>query len=400
MFSKALSTAAVVLSATQLAYAQTFTDCNPMEKKCDPDPALGTTIDVDFTQGPNDLFYEFDGTKIDYDENGAVFTINKETDAPTVGTNKYIFFGRVDVTVQAAFGQGVVTSFVLQSDNLDEIDWEWLGGDTTQVQTNYFGKGDTTTYDRGAYHNVPNPQTTTHTYSIDWTKDHVQWYIDGAMVRELKYADAKGGTRFPQTPMEIRIGTWVAGRKDAPKGTVEWAGGYTDFSQGPFIAYYKEIKITDYSNGVEGATEYVWEDGSDGSWESIRVITGDGDDEETSSTASSKSTSTSTKEASSSTKSVETTETSTASERTSSTVSKPTSSSAPASTSSASATSEETTSSSTSTPTSDDEAAETPSETEVAAPSSTDVVETDAAYKAGSSAAIMGAALALAAFWL
>ncbi|RYP22466.1 hypothetical protein DL765_001678 [Monosporascus sp. GIB2] len=399
MFSKALSTAAVVLSATQLAYAQTYTDCNPMEKKCDPDPALGTTVDVDFTKGPNDLFYEFDGTKIDYNENGAVFTINKESDAPTVGCNKFIFFGSVEVTVQAAFGQGIVTSFVLQSDNLDEIDWEWLGGDTTQVQTNYFGKGDTTTYDRGAYHNVANPQTTTHTYKIDWTKDHVQWYIDGNMVRELKYADAKGGTRFPQTPMEIRIGTWVAGRKDAPKGTVEWAGGYTDFSKGPFIAYYKEIKITDYSNGVKGAKEYVWDEGSDGSWQSIKVITGDGDDEETSSTTSSKPTSTSTKEDSSSTKSAET-KTSTASEKTSSGVSKPTSSSAPTSSSSASATSGETTASSTSTPTSDDEAAETPSETEGAAPSSTGVVPTDAAYKAGSSAALMGAALALAAFLL
>jgi len=399
MFSKALSTAAVVLSATQLAYAQTFTDCNPMEKKCDPDPAMGTTIDVDFTKGPNDLFYEFDGTKIDYNENGAVFTINKESDAPTIGTHKYLFFGNVEVTVQAAFGQGVVTSFVLQSDNLDEIDWEWLGGDTTQVQTNYFGKGDTTTYDRGAYHNVANPQTTTHTYAIDWTKDHIQWYIDGNMVRELKYADAKGGSRFPQTPMEIRIGTWVAGRKDAPKGTVEWAGGYTDFSKGPFIAYYKSIKITDYSNGVKGAKKYVWDEGSDGSWQSINVITGDGDDEETSSTTSSKPTSTSTKEGSSSTKSAET-KTSTASEKSSSAVSKPTSSSAPASTSSASATSGETTPSSTSTPTSGDGAAETPSETEDAAPSSTSVVPANAAYKAGSSAALMGAALALAAYLL
>ena len=194
------------------------------------------------------------------------------------------------MTVQAAFGQGVVTSFVLQSDNLDEIDWEWLGGDTKQVQSNYFGKGDTTTYDRGAYHDVANPQTSTHTYSIDWTKDHVQWIIDGVTVRELKYADAQGGSRFPQTPMQLRLGTWVAGRKDAPKGTVEWAGGYTDFSQGPFLAYYKDIKITDYS---KGATKYSWKEGSDGSYQSINIIKdGNDSDDETTSSSSAKPSST------------------------------------------------------------------------------------------------------------
>lgn len=233
---------------------------------------------MDFTKGTNDLFQELDGTSLTYDDaQGAVFTINKETEAPTIETNKWIFFGKIDVTLKASTGQGVVTSFVLQSDDLDEIDWEWLGGDTTQVQTNYFGKGDTTTYDRGAYHPVNSPQDDFHTYTIDWTKDYVKWYIDGDLVRTLLYADAKDGTRFPQTPMQIKLGTWVAGRKDAPEGTVEWAGGYTDFTKAPFVAYYKSITIQDYSNGVDGATYYSWSEGSDGSYESINVLTS-GDD--------------------------------------------------------------------------------------------------------------------------
>ncbi|KAI0175098.1 glycoside hydrolase family 16 protein [Pestalotiopsis sp. NC0098] len=278
MFSKTFSAAAAALVAAQMVSAQTFTSCNPMEKTCPDDPALGTTATVDFTKGTNDLFQELDGTSLTYDDaQGAVFTINKETEAPTIETNKWIFFGKIDVTLKASTGQGVVTSFVLQSDDLDEIDWEWLGGDTTQVQTNYFGKGDTTTYDRGAYHPVNSPQDDFHTYTIDWTKDYVKWYIDGDLVRTLLYADAKDGTRFPQTPMQIKLGTWVAGRKDAPEGTVEWAGGYTDFTKAPFVAYYKSITIQDYSNGVDGATYYSWSEGSDGSYESINVLTS-GDD--------------------------------------------------------------------------------------------------------------------------
>ncbi|KAI1402827.1 glycoside hydrolase family 16 protein [Hypoxylon fuscum] len=285
MFSKFLSTTAVVLAASQMVAAQTHTDCNPMEKTCPADDALGTSVTVDFTKGESDLFKVADGTKLTYDSNGAVFTINKETEAPTISSTKYIFFGRVDVELQAAPGTGVVTSFVLQSDDLDEIDWEWLGGDKAQVQSNYFGKGDTTTYDRGAYHDVANPQDQVYTYSIEWTKDHVVWLINDAQVRELKYADAKGGTRFPQTPMQIKLGTWVAGRSDAPEGTVQWAGGKTDFSQAPFIAHYKSIKIQDYSNGVKNADKYVWADGSDGSYQSIKVETGDGSDDSTTATS-------------------------------------------------------------------------------------------------------------------
>ncbi|KAI5866112.1 glycoside hydrolase family 16 protein [Durotheca rogersii] len=278
MFSKFLSAASVVLAASQLVSAQTFTECNPTEKKCPDEPALGGTINVDFTQGANDFFTLADGTKLTYDDNGAVFTINKETQAPTISSKKYIFFGKIDLVVRASTGVGVVTSFVLQSANLDEIDWEWLGGDTTQVQTNYFGKGDTTTYDRGGFHAVANPQDEFHTYTIDWTKDYVRWFINGNQVRELKYAEAQGGARFPQTPMQVKLGTWVAGRSDAPEGTVQWAGGKTDFSKAPFVAHYKSVTITDYSNGVKNAAKYVWNDGSDGSYQSIQVVTGDGTD--------------------------------------------------------------------------------------------------------------------------
>lgn len=73
-------------------------------------------------------------------------------------------------TLEAAAGAGIVSAFILQSDDLDEIDWEWLGGDTTEVQSNYFSKGNTTTYDRGATHPVANPQTTYHSMSPSFSQ--------------------------------------------------------------------------------------------------------------------------------------------------------------------------------------------------------------------------------------
>ncbi|KAI0120904.1 glycoside hydrolase family 16 protein [Hypoxylon sp. NC0597] len=389
MFAKFLSTTAVVLAATQLVAGQTHTDCDPTKKKCPDDPAFGSTVTVDFSKGASDIFKAADGTKLTYDSNGAVFTINKETDAPTITSTKYIFFGKIDVQVQAAPGTGVVTSFVLQSDDLDEIDWEWLGGDKAQVQTNYFGKGDTTTYDRGAYHAVSNPQDNVYTYSIDWTKDYVRWYINGNQVRELKYADAKGGTRFPQTPMQIKLGTWVAGRSDAPEGTVQWAGGKTDFSQAPFIAHYKSITINDYSNGVKGAEKYVWADGSDGSYQSIKVVTGDGSSDDTSSSSSS--TATSTAKATKSTESSSATKTS---ESSKTTLATSVSSSASASASSSAGPS----ASSTASPSGTNGTA-SPSSSGSAPVTETSAPGTNGAFKAGFSGAALGACL-LAAFML
>ena len=69
-------------------------------------------------------------------------------------------------TIEAAQGAGIVSAFILQSDDLDEIDWEWLGGDGTQVQTNYFSKGNTDSYDRGGFSTVSSPQTTFHSTYI------------------------------------------------------------------------------------------------------------------------------------------------------------------------------------------------------------------------------------------
>jgi beta-glucanase (GH16 family) len=203
----------------------------------------------------------------------------------------------VDAWIQASSGVGVVTSFVLQSDDLDEIDWEWLGGDTAQVQTNYFSKGDTTTYDRGGYSPVDHPQGAIHKYTIDWQPTQLQWLIDDVVVRTLTYDQAKGGSTYPQTPMQVKLGTWVAGGKDAPEGTVQWAGGRTDFSQAPFIGYYQKLVVTDYSNGVKGATSYVYGDQS-GTYESIIVNTDGGSSKDTSSSSSSAGTKTSSKDAS------------------------------------------------------------------------------------------------------
>ena len=128
-------------------------------------------------------------------------------------------FGHVDVVLQAAPGVGMVSSMVLESNDLDEIDLEWLGADNTQVQSNYFGKGQTTTYNRGAFHPNPNNQNGFNTYSVDWTADQIEWQINGNTVRVLTAADAETN-QYPQTPMQLKLGVWSGGDPSNAPGTI------------------------------------------------------------------------------------------------------------------------------------------------------------------------------------
>lgn len=220
------------------------------------------TIDVEFSQGSVNSFVAGGGTPT-YDSDGVTFSVARQGDAPQLISVFYIMFGRVEVTMKAAPGAGIVSSLVLQSDTLDEIDMEWLGADSTQVQTNYFGKGQAEPYNRGQFNPAPNNQAEWITYIIDWTPDRIVWYVGGTAVRTLTYNDANG--QYPQSPMQVKFGAWSGGDPANPPGTIAWAGGPTDYSQGPFPMRVKSALVSDYSTGKS----YLYGDNS-GTWQSIR----------------------------------------------------------------------------------------------------------------------------------
>ncbi|AEO70306.1 glycoside hydrolase family 16 protein [Thermothielavioides terrestris NRRL 8126] len=257
----AAATTAALLIRT--ATAQTYSSCNPLSStSCPADTALGMTINVDFTQGAVNSFVASGGTPT-YGKDGVTFTVAKHGDAPQLTSVFYIMFGRVEVTMKAAPGAGIVSSLVLLSDDLDEIDMEWLGADDSEVQTNYFSKGQTTTYNRGQFNPAANNQAEFITYTIDWTSDRIIWYVGGTVVRTLTFADADG--QFPQTPMQIKFGAWAGGDPSNPPGTIQWARGPTDYSKGPFSMTVRSAVITDYSTGKK----YTYGDTS-GTWQSIQ----------------------------------------------------------------------------------------------------------------------------------
>ncbi|KAJ4399890.1 transglycosylase [Neurospora sp. IMI 360204] len=210
----------------------------------------GFPYSIDFTKGTTDWasWTSVGAGSVTYTSQGAVLTLAKKGDAPTISTNWYIFFGRVEVLMRAAPGTGIVSSVVLGSDDGDEIDWELIGGNNDEVQTNYFGKGNVTLYNRGAKSAVHD----------------LTWHVDGKAARMLKKEDTVGGLNYPQTPMKLRIGSWAGGDPDTAPGTIAWAGGVTDYTKGPFTMYVEKVSVTN----EYPAASYSYGDMS-GSWDSI-----------------------------------------------------------------------------------------------------------------------------------
>ncbi|KAI0547428.1 concanavalin A-like lectin/glucanase domain-containing protein [Xylaria curta] len=257
-----LAVAAAVLPS--LTTAQTYTSCNPLQStSCPSDPALGKSIDIDFTRGGSNMFTASGGTPT-YSSDGVSFTVAKSGDSPQLISLFYIMFGRVEITMKAAPGAGIVSSLVFESDCLDEIDNEWLGADSSEVQTNYFGKGITGSYNRGQFNPAANNQGEFITYTVDWTSDRIVWTVGNTVVRTLNANEAETN-QYPQTPMQIKFGSWSGGDPSNSAGTISWARGPTDYSKGPFSMVVQRVKITDYSTG----SKYSYGDTS-GSWQSIR----------------------------------------------------------------------------------------------------------------------------------
>lgn len=88
-------------------------------------------------------------------------------------------------------------------------------------------------------------------------------------MRTLKYADAVDGTNYPQTPMRIRIGIWAGGDPDNSEGTIEWAGGETDYTAAPFTMYVESVDIINYNP----ASAYKYTDKT-GAYTSVKATNG------------------------------------------------------------------------------------------------------------------------------
>ncbi|QGA17150.1 hypothetical protein EYB26_004820 [Talaromyces marneffei] len=263
---------ALVAALVSTVSAQTSTSCQPLNETCPPDPALSTSHTWNISASSQlDNIWNITNGVLNYTDDAVGFTINKKLDSPTIRSTFYIFFGRLEYHVRAAPGHGVISSVVLQSDDLDEVDWEWVGSEPNTVQTNFFGKGQTIDGTAEYFNISSSTHDEYHNYTTWWDKEKLEWWVDGQLLRTVTPSNSSNSTYdwYPQTPMNIRIGVWPGGDPNGAPGTIQWAGGVIDYDAGPYTMFVSQVSAQDFSTGKE----YNYTDHS-GSWESINIVAG------------------------------------------------------------------------------------------------------------------------------
>jgi endo-1,3-1,4-beta-glycanase ExoK len=155
-----------------------------------------------------------------------------------------ITFGKVEASVRFARGSAVVSSLVLiytpwPPDDWNELDIEFLGKNTDQIQFNHMVN--VPPADPATQHlQFPelatlafDPAADFHTYAIEWEPGEARFLVDG----ELSHTATEEMQRMV-LPQNILLTIWAS---DAPA----WAGP-TDETTAPTAVSYDWIRVYDY----------------------------------------------------------------------------------------------------------------------------------------------------------
>ncbi|OLL25654.1 putative glycosidase [Neolecta irregularis DAH-3] len=248
----------------------------------------------DFLGDPTKADFVAQGTPLSY-QNGTLLTMPKNSVGTVLSWTRYMWYGKVSAAMRSSRGQGVVTSFMYRlslslltsstmSDVHDEVDWEFVGNDLQQAQSNFYWQAvlnctslsvsHLTPDTNSGNHSISDSFATTHTYTIDWSPEVLKWDIDGQTVRTLNKVDTYNATtgnfQYPQTPSRIQFSLWPGGLASNAPGTIKWAGGEIDWNSQDIqkysydFAFLESVNIECYGPPpgatVQGQTSYVWLD--------------------------------------------------------------------------------------------------------------------------------------------
>ena len=246
--------------------------------------------------------YLGDATKADWvssgtplqgpDKDSIILTLSEDGQSQSgtlLASTHYVWYGQISATMKSSRGAGVVSAFILLSDVKDEIDFEFIGADLENAQSNFYFQGITdcrflcsmftsqlliVVDDNEKNLTVSNGDTFSdwHTYTVDWQPDQLTWAVDGNVSRTLKKSDTFNKTdnqyHYPQTPARVELSLWPAGISKNGEGTVAWSGGLIDWNSqdvktnGYFYSMFKEVNVTCYDTppnaNVSGSTSYVY----------------------------------------------------------------------------------------------------------------------------------------------
>lgn len=103
----------------------------------------GITSNTEYLGDASSSNWVYSGTPKIY--NDQVLLTLSEDGASASGTllasTSYVWYGKVTANLTSSRGAGIVSAFILLSDVKDEIDFEFIGADLTNVQSNFYYQG-------------------------------------------------------------------------------------------------------------------------------------------------------------------------------------------------------------------------------------------------------------------
>lgn len=141
-------------------------------------------------------------------------------------------YGKYEIRMKPAANPGIVSSFFTytgpsEGEPWDEIDLEFLGKNTRQLQLNYFTDG------TGGHERLIDlgfdASLEFHWYGFDWQKDSITWYVDGRPVHTAT-------ENLPSTPGRVMMNLWNG------SGVDSWLEPYDGTV--PLQAYYDQFRYT------------------------------------------------------------------------------------------------------------------------------------------------------------
>lgn len=77
-------------------------------------------------------------------EDQVLLTLSEDGESSSgtlLASTSYLWYGKISAEMKSSRGPGVVTAFILLSDVKDEIDFEFVGTDLENAQSNYYHQG-------------------------------------------------------------------------------------------------------------------------------------------------------------------------------------------------------------------------------------------------------------------
>ncbi|MDP8981600.1 MAG: family 16 glycosylhydrolase [Acidobacteriota bacterium] len=170
-----------------------------------------------YTNSPNNVFQDGQGhlvIRAIRDAAGNYTSARLQTGSPgasTHTTDGNWQYGRIQARIKLPFGKGVWPAFWMLGENIGSVGWptsgeidimENFGTFNNNISTNNgtaHGPGYSGQFGIGKSYTLPLGEKVNddyHVYSIEWSQDSVEWFVDGASYHKITPASLPAGTKW------------------------------------------------------------------------------------------------------------------------------------------------------------------------------------------------------------